>query len=502
MIKETLRFATERKTFHLFICVYILISLIGMYFTPLFDEDEGFFAEASRQMLATGDYVTINVNGEERYDKPALFFWINALSLKLFGINEFAVRLPSFIFFILTLIQLYNFSKKYFQVSTAYISVVLMIIILQFQVLGRASVSDNLLNLLVASALISFYNFEQNSRQRSLFAMYTFAGLGLLTKGPVAFVIIFGVIFFNLIFTQNLKFFRKLLHPLFILWSFLIPLPWFYLAYKKSGEFLFHDFLIKHNIGRFTNTMESHGGYFWYYIPVLFLAFLPFSHLIIPAFKNTTFNRKNIFLATWFLVPIILFSFSKTQLHHYISIGFFPLIILISQVKTFNPLPMFLQILLLLILFTLLPLFVHQLDIHDEFVNNLLQSSSTVFNKLYTAFMVGLILLAVFLYFFFREKLLSLLLVFLLATTVFIYKFSILQQGTVKEMGLKLKNTPQKVFMNDHYNPSLSFYAQRVFKINKNPSLGDTLFVKYSEKFKKENIVISQKKGYLLLIKK
>ena len=87
MIKETLRFATDRKTFHLFICIYILISLLGMYFTPLFDEDEGFFAEASRQMLASGDFVTINVNGEERYDKPALFFWFNVISLKLFGVS-------------------------------------------------------------------------------------------------------------------------------------------------------------------------------------------------------------------------------------------------------------------------------------------------------------------------------------------------------------------------------------------------------------------------------
>jgi hypothetical protein len=132
----------------------------------------------------------------------------------------------------------------------------------------------------------------------------------------------------------------------------------------------------------------------------------------------------------------------------------------------------------------------------------MLQSSSTVFDKLYTAFMIGLILLAVLFYFFFREKMLSLLLIYLVATTVFMYKFSLLQQGTVKEMGLKLKNTPQKVFMNDHYNPSLSFYAQRVFEINKKPSSGDILFVKYSEKLKKENIIISQKNGYLLIKKK
>lgn len=73
MIKVGLSF--DKRIFA-FVGVYVLISILGMYYTPLFDEDEGFFAEASRQMLASGDYVSISVNGEQRYDKPALFFLV------------------------------------------------------------------------------------------------------------------------------------------------------------------------------------------------------------------------------------------------------------------------------------------------------------------------------------------------------------------------------------------------------------------------------------------
>jgi len=499
VIKETLRFTTERKTFYLFICVYILISLLGMYFTPLFDEDEGFFAEASRQMLASGDFVTINVNGEERYDKPALFFWINALSLKLFGINEFAVRLPSFIFFILTLILLFNFSKKYFQTSNAYISVIIMTSIVQFQVLGRASVSDNLLNLLVASALFSFYNYEQNNQQRSLFAMYTFAGLGLLTKGPIAFITIFGVILFYLFLTQNLKSLRRLLHPLYLLWTFLIPLPWFYMAYKKSGEFLFYDFLIKHNIGRFTNTMESHGGYFWYYIPVLFLAFLPFGHLIIPAFKNIRFNKKNIFLATWFLVPLILFSFSKTQLPHYISIGYLPIIILLAQTKNFKIAPVFFQILILLGLFFTAPILIKFVTIDDVFAKYMLASSCTIFDKYYFVTMAFLFILCIAAFLFLKDRIIPLISIFCLATTFFIFKFALLQQGFVKETGLKLRKTNETVLMKDHYNPSLSFYAQRVFNISNEFKKGNKIFQKIEKKFPLKSTIIETKNGYIII---
>ncbi len=499
MIKETLRFATERKTFHLFICVYILISLIGMYFTPLFDEDEGFFAEASRQMLATGDYVTINVNGEERYDKPALFFWINALSLKLFGINEFTVRLPSFIFFILTLILLYNFSKKYYQTSNAYISVVIMTSIVQFQVLARASVSDNLLNLLVAAALFSFYHFFEKSKISSLFWLYTFAGLGFLTKGPLAFVVIFGVILFFLILSKNLVLLLKILNPIFILWSVIIPFPWFYLAYLKSGDFLFTDFFIKHNLSRFSQTMESHGGYWWYYFPVIILSFIPFAHLLFPSFKSLKFNDKNIFLLTWFLLPFVLFSFSKTQLPHYISIGYIPLIILISQSKNLNFNAIYLQISLVILLFLIAPTLVKHLDIKDENVNQMLKKSNLIFDSNYIWTMMLLFVLANILYFLKKQYILGSLVLFSLAVSIFIYKYGLLQQGFIKQTGLKLRNSKQEIFMKDHYNPSLSFYAKRVFSIKQNFEKGDIVL----SRFPVENTdsTLASGSGFILLEK-
>ena len=100
MVKKILSFLYSRSWLFWFIVIYSILSLLGMCLTPLFDEDEGFFAEASRQMLASNNFISIQVNGEDRYDKPALFFWFTALSLKLIGNNELAARLPSFLFFL------------------------------------------------------------------------------------------------------------------------------------------------------------------------------------------------------------------------------------------------------------------------------------------------------------------------------------------------------------------------------------------------------------------
>ncbi|MCP9757330.1 glycosyltransferase family 39 protein [Lacihabitans sp. CCS-44] len=461
-----------------------------MYFTPLFDEDEGFFAEASRQMLATGDFITINVNGEQRYDKPALFFWFTALSLKIFGINELAARLPSFVFFLFTLVLFFGFTKKYFSEKNAILVATTAIGIVQFQVLARAAVSDNLLNLLVAGALIGFYKYQETSQIKTLFWIYTFAGLGFLTKGPIAFVIIFGVILLFLLLTKNLKLLLKILHPLLVAWAFIIPFPWFYMAYQKSGDFLFSDFIIKHNFGRFSQTMESHGGHIWYYLPVLLLSFLPFSHLLFFAFKDMKFDKKNLFLLIWFLFPFVLFSFSKTQLPHYISIGYMPLIVLMGQMKNLKITPVFFQIIILLGLFLAAPIFIKNIRIDDIFVTTMLASSSTIFDKYYFGTITMLSISAIGIFRFSKEKMFPLVLIYFMATTLFIYKFATLQQGFVKETGLKLRKNNETVFMKDHYNPSLSFYAQKVFTIKATLQKGDKTFQK--------NTLLETKNGYLI----
>ncbi|HLO42919.1 MAG TPA: glycosyltransferase family 39 protein [Leadbetterella sp.] len=493
MVKVELNF--DRRIYA-FVAAYILVSTLGMYYTPLFDEDEGFFAEAARQMLASGDYVSISVNGEQRYDKPALFFWFTAISLKIFGLNELGARLPSYIFFLLSLFLMFRFVKRHFSDRIAFLSLVVAICMLQFQVLSRAAVSDNLLNLLVSGALFYFYDYSKSKSRMSLFWLYTLAGFGFITKGPLAFVIIFGVIFLFLLISKNFGLFRKTLNPLLIIWAVFIPFPWFYLAYLKSGDFLFTDFFIKHNLGRFSQTMESHGGFWWYYFPVILLSFIPFGHLLFSGLRKIKIDDKNIFLMIWAALPFVLFSFSKTQLPHYISIGYFPLIILISQTKNLNFNAIYIQMTFMVLLFLLAPTLIKHLEIKDVNVNLMLKKTSLIFDTKYIWIMLTMFVLINMLHFTKKQTILGSLIIYSLAVSFFMYKYGLLQQGFVKETGLKLRNSKTEIFMKDHYNPSLSFYARRVFNIKREFKKEDKIFQKIEKKYPIKSTVIETKNGF------
>jgi hypothetical protein len=110
-----------------------------------------------------------------------------------------------------------------------------------------------------------------------------------------------------------------------------------------------------------------------------------------------------------------------------------------------------------------------------------------------------LLILSIATFLFLNEKILPLVFIYCLATTFFIYKFALLQQSFVKETGLKLRKTNELVFMKDHYNPSLSFYAQRVFNIKKEFKKGDKIFQKIGKKYPSKSTLFEAKNGYLIV---
>lgn len=492
----------RQLSFLVFLGVFLVISLFGAFNTPLFDEDEGFFAEAARKMVETGDYIKIQVNGEERYDKPALFFWMEAISMQVFGINEFAVRLPSFICFILLGIYLFRFVRKTFGLEKARLSAAILIGILQFQLLSKAAVTDNLLNLCLVAGLFHYLAFTKSRFKKDLRLFYIFLGLGFLTKGPVAWVIPALVILPYHIVRKEWKAFLKLIDPIGLLLWLLIPLIWFYPAFKSSGEFMIIDFFLKHNLGRFSETMESHGGQLWYYVPVLFLAFIPFTHFFNKKLFRSFLKGENLFFTLWFGLTFLLFSFSKTQLPHYITYGYIPLIILMVKNHSESASMGFkIQIVLLILIFITLPLLITHFSFSTEkvFLNELLLEVPQVFGLWYYVFQCTLlILLLVFIPKSFQNfyVLLSL---FIASTALFMSHYGNLQQGFVKEAGLTLRESDEEVYMTNHYNPSLSFYAQQTAEMAKGFEAGKLYFISI-DKFKAEEMeLLSKGSGFVLV---
>ncbi|KUJ71763.1 glycosyltransferase family 39 protein [Thiomicrospira sp. WB1] len=305
---------------------------------PLFDLDEGAFAEATREMLASGDYISTWLNGEPRFDKPVLIHWLQAASLTLFGQNEWAVRLPSALAGATTLLVLFVFMRRHRDAQTALLVVAMTGLSLNIALIFKAATADALLILFLTSTLLGIYEYFVRPRTSVLVGIYALMGLGLLTKGPVA--VFFPVLISFIFFGWNRRW-QDWWRAIFFLpgWGVMlaIALPWYLLQYQQMGQAFIDGFFFQHNLSRFDSAMEEHEGSVFYYLPVLLLSFVPFWALIKPAWEARGKGQPaslSQYALIWLLTVVIFFSLSGTKLPHYINYGLPGLMIWLSLFHT------------------------------------------------------------------------------------------------------------------------------------------------------------------------
>jgi 4-amino-4-deoxy-L-arabinose transferase-like glycosyltransferase len=215
-----------------------LLIIIGasLLFIPflgsvhLFDWDEINFAEESREMLITHNYFVPQVNFTAFWEKPPLFFWLQLLSMKCFGVNEFAARFPNAVCGIFTLLILFRLGRKLVNEAFGWTWIFVYVASLLPQVYFRSGIIDPWFNLFIFLSLyqLILYTNEKNalSKKHILLAGF-FAGLAMMTKGPVALLVLglcYGVY-------QISRRFRNFIKPLdlllFLLLSMVIGGIWF-----------------------------------------------------------------------------------------------------------------------------------------------------------------------------------------------------------------------------------------------------------------------------------
>src|SRR5256714_4361506 len=169
----------------------LFVPFLGM--THLFDWDEVDFAEASREMIATHNYAIPQINFQPFWEKPPLFFWMQVLSMKAFGINEFAARLPNAICGIVTLLVLYRIGKKQVNESFGWIWTLVYAGSLLPQFYFKSGIIDPWFNLFIFLSIYQFTIYtgaDVRKRTRSVLLAGLFTGLAVMTKGPVALLVV------------------------------------------------------------------------------------------------------------------------------------------------------------------------------------------------------------------------------------------------------------------------------------------------------------------------
>ena len=441
---------------------------------PLFDLDEGAFSEATREMLESGNFLTTYLNGELRFDKPIFIYWFQALSVKIFGLNEFAVRLPSALAALLWVMATYKFTKFYSDERKAFIAAFIMIASLQITIIAKAAIADALLNLFIALAMFSLYRLYETRENKFIYFTYLFVGLGALTKGPVAIMIPLIVSFLFFIIKGEWKFWLKsVFNPLGIGIFLLVAAPWYILEYMDQGEKFINGFFFKHNVSRFSGAMEGHYGSLVYYIPVFVVGLLPFSSLyikVVASVKKLIKNDLHLFLIIWFLFVFIFFSFSGTKLPHYVIYGYTPLFVLVGLLwqEKVHDFWLILPSILLYLLLLALPIFLNfgGLEvIRDAYAVEILKDSMVLFDWVYYGALIGSLILSVImirLEWSAYAKLLGVGFLFIVVINFVVMALvAHAKQTPIKEAAYIAKEQDLNVTMSRINVPSFIFYSQK-----------------------------------------
>jgi len=328
--------------------ILIQIAIVGfgiLFFIPflgnvhLFDWDEINFAESAREMIESGDYLTVQINFQPFWQKPPLFIWMQVLSMKIFGVNEFAARFPNAICGIITLLILFGIGRKIYDLKfgllwvLSYAGSILPFFYFKFGII------DPWFNLFIFLGVyfVIIYNQNQNNKQRLLFVVLSaFAlGLGTLTKGPVAFLI-WSLTWLVYFISKKGKFRIKLSEvAAFVLTLIVIGGTWFLILIINGNFHVIVDF-IEYQIGLFSTASANHDGFFMYHFVILFFGVFPASVFAINSFKRSPednpiqadFRKWMLYL---FWVVLMLFSIVKSKIVHYSSLCYFPLTFLCAH---------------------------------------------------------------------------------------------------------------------------------------------------------------------------
>ena len=304
------------------VCLVILCANLGR--AGFFEPDESRNAEKAREILLLNDWVTPHHNFLPTLDKPIASYWPVALSFKLFGFSEWAARLPSALAALGCLLLVYQFARRHWEARTALWSCLVLATSVEFFFFARLVILDMSLTFFITLALFSFYSAVRAEEARSRFfhsvAMYAALGAGTLIKGAVAVAVPGMVIFFYLLMTRQWSLLPRLglARGALIYCAIVIP-PYLWMEARNPGYLRY--FLWEEHFVRYVTPEFNRSQGWYYFILVLAAGFFPWSALL-PLAAGDMWRKKfadsNRFLAIWSLLPLIFFSFSKSQLPQYI----------------------------------------------------------------------------------------------------------------------------------------------------------------------------------------
>lgn len=314
----------------------------GLGHRALWSPDEGRYSEIPREMVASGDYITPRLNGVKYFEKPPFFYWLQSLSIRLFGLNEWSLRLWSATFAALGCLAVYVSGRSLFGQRAGLISVVVLATGLLYFAMSRIITLDMAVSVLLSCSLLAFLLGTREPmgprRRVAMWTFFVFAALATLTKGLIGIVIPAVVIGSWMALVNEWRILRTMSLSFGLALFLLIALPWHVLVSQANPEFANFYFIHEH----FQRYLTKHRGPFhraWAFVPVLLLGLFPWSAFLAQAlrynlplsWRQRHQHKEALFLILWAGLVFVFFSASSSKLIPYILPMFPPLAILIGR---------------------------------------------------------------------------------------------------------------------------------------------------------------------------
>jgi 4-amino-4-deoxy-L-arabinose transferase-like glycosyltransferase len=312
----------------LYICYFSHLGVIGFV-----GPDEPRYAWIARDMAETGDWVTPRLYGRPWFEKPPLLYWGGAIFFRLFVSNpEVAARLSSAICALLATLALAWLAWRTYGEECARWLLLLLPTSVGMIGFSHAAATDmpfaGTLTIAMVSAAVVLGLVPSDRRPilprtpwLALLLFGFFLGLAVLAKGPAAIILSGGAVFFWAVSTRRWRDAVRLLHPGAIAAFCATALPWYILCARRNPDF-FRIFIIEHNFKRYLTPEFQHVQPFWYYLPVLLIAFLPWIAIgcwaLALGIRRRQLHSLTTLLLSWALFCLVFFSISKSKLPGYI----------------------------------------------------------------------------------------------------------------------------------------------------------------------------------------
>ena len=308
---------------------------------PLANPDEGRYSEISREMAASGDWVTPRLNGIKYFEKPPLQYWASALSFKLFGANEYAARLYVALAGLATILLIGWFTRRVWDMDTAFAATLALCCSPYFMALGGIVTLDMGLTLWMTATLVAFLAAEHardrpKAQRAWMLCAWAAMALAVLSKGLVGIIFAGAAVFFAIALRRDFTVLDRL-HLLPGLAVFLaIAAPWF-IAVSMANEEFAQFFFIHEHFARFLTRSHRRVEPWWYFVPFFLLGFLPWMFALPPAIirawreeSGKAFQPLRIAML-WSASIFVFFSASGSKLPTYVLPAFPPLAIVLGR---------------------------------------------------------------------------------------------------------------------------------------------------------------------------